>query len=144
MNNTQKGFTLIELLIVIAIIGILAAVALPAYNSYTQRAQFTEVVLAASPIRNAVEICYQLNQSLTEACPAASAAATAAAANSDKITTAAVDATNGVITLTSNIGNNAAYVLTPTEVTTGTGPDTTNTGALTWAPSGSCVNAGLC
>ena len=52
--NAQKGFTLIELMIVIAIIGILAAIALPAYQDYTARAKVTEVVLAASTCRTAV------------------------------------------------------------------------------------------
>ena len=54
MNTAQKGFTLIELMIVIAIIGILAAIALPAYQDYTARAKVSEVVLAASTCRTAV------------------------------------------------------------------------------------------
>ena len=57
--NAQKGFTLIELMIVIAIIGILAAVALPAYQDYTKRAKITEPVLAASTCRTAVTEGYQ-------------------------------------------------------------------------------------
>lgn len=52
--NLQKGFTLIELMIVVAIIGILAAVALPAYQDYTARAKVSEVVLAGSTCRTAV------------------------------------------------------------------------------------------
>lgn len=54
MKAIQKGFTLIELMIVVAIIGILAAVALPAYQDYTARAKVSEVVLAASQCRTAI------------------------------------------------------------------------------------------
>ncbi|MDM1300653.1 pilin [Acinetobacter indicus] len=57
--NAQKGFTLIELMIVVAIIGILAAVALPAYQDYTVRAKVSEAVLAGSTCRTAVSEAYQ-------------------------------------------------------------------------------------
>jgi type IV pilus assembly protein PilA len=59
MRTLQKGFTLIELMIVVAIIGILAAVALPAYQDYTVRAKMSEVILAASACRTSITETYQ-------------------------------------------------------------------------------------
>ncbi len=59
MNKVQQGFTLIELMIVIAIIGILASVALPAYSNYTNKAAFSEIVLATSAVKANVEVCSQ-------------------------------------------------------------------------------------
>ena len=59
MKRVQQGFTLIELMIVVAIIGILAAVALPAYQDYTVRAKMSEVILAMSACRTSVTELYQ-------------------------------------------------------------------------------------
>jgi type IV pilus assembly protein PilA len=59
MKHLQKGFTLIELMIVVAIIGILAAVALPAYQDYTVRAKMSEVILAMSACRTSITEVYQ-------------------------------------------------------------------------------------
>ena len=65
MKQIQKGFTLIELMIVVAIIGILAAVALPAYQDYTVRAKASELILAASGFRTSVTEKSQVDGALT-------------------------------------------------------------------------------
>ncbi len=66
MKRAQKGFTLIELMIVVAIIGILAAVALPAYQDYTRRAKVSELILAASACRTTIT---EATQSATGSLP---------------------------------------------------------------------------
>jgi len=65
MKRVQQGFTLIELMIVVAIIGILAAVALPAYQDYTKKAKMSEVILAASTCRTAITEAVQTTASDT-------------------------------------------------------------------------------
>jgi type IV pilus assembly protein PilA len=67
MKQVQKGFTLIELMIVVAIIGILAAVALPAYQDYTVRAKVSEAILAGSSCRTTVTEVYQSGSALPAA-----------------------------------------------------------------------------
>jgi type IV pilus assembly protein PilA len=64
-RHVQQGFTLIELMIVVAIIGILAAVALPAYQDYTKRAKMSEVILAASACRTTITEVYQSGSQTT-------------------------------------------------------------------------------
>ncbi|HFC4580192.1 TPA: pilin, partial [Neisseria gonorrhoeae] len=95
MNTLQKGFTLIELMIVIAIVGILAAVALPAYQDYTARAQVSEAILLAEGQKSAVTEYYLNNGIWPEN------NASAGVASSDKIKGKYVESVtveNGVVT----------------------------------------------
>ena len=94
MKRVQQGFTLIELMIVVAIIGILAAVALPAYQDYTKRAKMSEVILAASACRTTITEVYQ-SVSSSANIPAANGWGCEVSAGSGSKYVASV-ATNGV------------------------------------------------
>ncbi len=112
MKSMQKGFTLIELMIVVAIIGILAAVALPAYQDYTIRARASEVILAGSSARTAVTEAAQLANTMAIGATAASAIGIA---SSKFVSSGSVD-TSGTIIVTSKsvIGTDSFNVtLTP-------------------------------
>jgi type IV pilus assembly protein PilA len=99
MSKMQKGFTLIELMIVVAIIGILAAIALPAYQDYTKRAKMSEVILAASACRTTITEVYQSGSSATA--PSAGSWGCEVASGSGTKYVASVATSNaGVVTVT--------------------------------------------
>ena len=113
-RQMQAGFTLIELMIVVAIIGILAAVALPAYQDYTKRAKMSEVVLAASACRTTITEVYQSGSST----PTANGWGCESSSATSKYVAKVQTSTDGVITVTTQGFNDNAIdgktvVLTP-------------------------------
>ena len=102
MKQIQKGFTLIELMIVVAIIGILAAVAIPAYSDYTTKAKLSKIVGAVDPIKLAV-VDYNNNYAISTLAAGAWASlgiATAGPTTTSEINTYSVAASTGNITVT--------------------------------------------
>jgi len=134
-NDKDKGFTLIELMIVIAIIGILAAVAVPQYSNYTKKAKFADLVSSTAPYKSAVQLCIQDLNTLSNCSSGLNGVPediTIARKYMQGLTTL-----NGIIevTATSQI-DGAVYRLEPTYTAT--------TNKTDWTVAGSCLTSFLC
>jgi len=141
-RTNQKGFTLIELMIVIAIIGILASIALPAYQTYMTKAKFGEVVLAASGLKTPVDLCVLKNGSTT-GCDGATDdnGVIDVSAPSGKVEKVAVTITSPTVIVITATGLTADDSLKDvTSILTGT----IVTGKIEWEATGTCVAKGLC
>ena len=143
-QSAQKGFTRIELMIVVAIIGILAAVALPAYSKYMDKSKFSEVVLSTQAAKTAVEICAQdlpagASGAVNAGCIGGSAGVPADVTVATNYVTGVVTAAGGIITATPKpfgaVTASETYTLTP---------KIDGDGKVQWTVGGGCLAKQLC
>ena len=139
IRKVQKGFTLIELMIVVAIIGILAAVAIPQYQDYVSRSRWASAVAALSGVQQAVGQCLQDKSGDIAQCNTTTKLNTAGFLRDDKMPTAPTSA--GIATQPAFSGN-AITMVGKDGCTIKMSPDvTTNKNALTWSIEATGTNA---
>ncbi|AVQ88714.1 pilus assembly protein TapA [Plesiomonas shigelloides] len=146
MKAVNKGFTLIELMIVVAIVAILAAIALPAYQKYTARAKFSEVITATNGIKQQAELCFFDKGDLTSCATTLAAGKSGPGYNIMKgndyatkyVASIIVDDSGAITATAKNVEglDSATFIITPTQ--------TVENGPITWTASGDCTAKNLC
>ncbi|MFK8077934.1 MAG: prepilin-type N-terminal cleavage/methylation domain-containing protein [Granulosicoccus sp.] len=129
-----KGFTLLELMVVIAVIGVLASISAHMMGTYTKRSKFSEIVLAAVPVKRAIESCItvNLNTSLCDTWDKIGITQTQIMNTSDLIASLTIANNSAILTIVGDPVevNGATYILTPNFNNT--------TNLLTWTYTGTC------
>ena len=137
-KRAQAGFTLIELMIVVAIIGILAAIAVPQYQNYVTRAKWTDLIVQAAPIKLAIAACVQTNNGDLASCDTEAKIGATVPASGGNLSSLSITASTAAIVITGTSAVNSCVVtMTPSTsasrvswgmVTSGSGCSKSNTG----------------
>ena len=139
ITHTKKplptGFSLIELMIVVAIIGVLASLALPAYQNYITKSRFADVVTSAQGVKTALSICLMEQGGVIENCDSYQELSINAPPATNNLAEITIAAGTAVITATATVeAGSYNYILTPSS----------NNQQISFAVSGSCSAAKLC